>query len=476
MDKHDQKLVLFTQPSKVEKIVINLKKGAEVRLSNSQFLSENNSITLDINTILSRYPEAVVSRTFGEDEESLKKQTDSLIAELNDKSILPLSGFYDLTLPNSDRLNDICNELASSTLVEEVYIEPYAVPALFFEPILDESKEAPTKTPSFISRQGYLQPSPEGINAYYGWTKTGGKGDKVQVIDIEGGWNFNHEDLVVNHRGLLIGKKNNDQKWENHGTAVHGVVGGDENERGIVGIVPLTKFGAASIFFGSMSSPARAIKLAADQLNKGDIILIELHRQGPRGNGRGQSGYIAIEWWSADYAAIKYATAKGIIVISAAGNGGENLDDKIYNRRFDRNFRDSGSILVGAGAPPSGKYGVDRSRLSFSNFGSCIDAQGWGREVTTTGYGDLQGGKSKNKIYTASFAGTSSASPIVVGAVACLQSIVKSKGDAPLSYIKIRDVLRSTGSIQGFLQSELRIERIGNRPDIKAALSYLYGN
>ena len=38
--------------------------------------------------------------------------------------------------------------------------------------------------------------------------------------------------------------------------------------------------------------------------------------------------------------------------------------------------------------------------------------QGWGWEVTSTGYGDLQGGSDKNRWYTDQFNGTSSASPI----------------------------------------------------------------
>src|SRR3546814_10256333 len=102
---------------------------------------------------------------------------------------------------------------------------------------------------------------------------------------------------------------------------------------------------------------------------------------------------------------------RGVIVMSAAGNGAENLDDPLYNTRpagfpatwrnpFNRNLADSGSILIGAGAPPPGthgrNHGPDRSRLDFSNFGSSIDAQGWGREVTTCGYGDLQGGANED--------------------------------------------------------------------------------
>ena len=93
--------------------------------------------------------------------------------------------------------------------------------------------------------------------------------------------------------------------------------------------------------------------------------------------------------------------------------------------------------MVGAGAPPPGTHGrdhgADRSRLDFSNYGALVDAQGWGREVTTTGYGDLQGGSIEDLWYTDQFSGTSSASPIVVGALGCVQGFLRAAGRAPLT-------------------------------------------
>jgi hypothetical protein len=92
---------------------------------------------------------------------------------------------------------------------------------------------------------------------------------------------------------------------------------------------------------------------------------------------------------------------------------------------------------VGAGAPPPGTHGrdhgPDRSRLDFSNHGSAVDAQGWGREVTTCGYGDLQGGGDEDRWYSDTFSGTSSASPVVVGTLACVQGILKARQQSPLT-------------------------------------------
>ncbi|MFO0719093.1 MAG: hypothetical protein U0319_00020, partial [Nitrospira sp.] len=85
----------------------------------------------------------------------------------------------------------------------------------------------------------------------------------------------------------------------------------------------------------SDQSSAQAIKAAADKLGAGDIILLEIHRPGPRTPNpqQGQLGFIAIEWWPDDFAAIRYAVLKGIIVVEAAGNGFQNLDDPIYDSR-----------------------------------------------------------------------------------------------------------------------------------------------
>ena len=239
---------------------------------------------------------------------------------------------------------------------------------------------------------------------------------------------------------------------------------------GVAGICPGATIRTISLA-GPGQTTATAIFQAADLLNPGDLILLEAHRPGPestspfRPNVR-QIGYIPIEWWPDDYAAIAYAVCKGVIVVAAAGNGGVSLDAPIYDQNpgtsdgygpfpdwwenpFRRKKLDSGAILVGAGAPPSGRSGPDRSRLDFSNHGVHVDVQGWGREVVTTGYGDLQGPRLFEDLwYTQSFGGTSSASAIIVGALACLQGAIRASGSRPLNSSEARDLLGTTGSPQ----------------------------
>jgi hypothetical protein len=282
-----------------------------------------------------------------------------------------------------------------------------------------------------------------------------------------------------------------DSGWRNHGAAVTGEFGGDENTIGITGICPQANVRAISIF-GPGQSSAKAITDAANALSPGDIILIELHAPGPRFNftaPQGQRGYIAVEFWPDDFAAIVYATTvRGVIVVEAGGNGAENLDDPLYNARpagfptawsnpFNLANPQSGAIIVGAGAPPPGthgnNYGADRSRLDFSNFGARVDVQGWGREVTTAGYGDLQGGSNEDFWYTDQFSGTSSASPIIIGAVGCMQGALRASGKPLLTPATARDILRNTGSPQQDEPGRPATQRIGNRPNLRQALERL---
>jgi hypothetical protein len=356
---------------------------------------------------------------------------------------------------------------------------------------------APPVTADFTSRQGYLAAAPGGIDARFAWARNGGLGAGVRVIDIEGAWRFSHEDLLQNQGGVVGGgTQRAEVGWRNHGTAVIGVVGGDRNSFGMTGICPEANVRAISAFDAQRRSrSAKSIREAADLLGPGDILLIELHRPGPGLNFQerlDQLGYVAIEWWPDDLAAIRYAVSRGVIVVEAGGNGAENLDDAIYDvnpaapygpfpatwrNPFRRGAADSGAIVVGAGAPPPGTHGndhgPDRSRLDFSNYGAMFDAQGWGREVTTCGYGDLQGGGSEDLWYTDEFSGTSSASPIVVGSLGCVQGVLRAAGRPLLTPRSARDLLRATGSAQQDGPNGPRSQRIGNRPNVRQMLNSL---
>ena len=427
---------------------------------------------------------------FGVSEDRLTRDADRAAAP----DAPDLSVFYRVRA-DDDHLDELAPKIEELPFVASAYVKPAPEPAAATA-VADPGVagiEAPA-TADFTSRQGYLGPATAGVDAVLAHTQAGGGGAGVSIIDVEGAWQLSHEDLLQNLSGVIAGTPTTDLGWRNHGTAVFGEFGGDRNGLGIVGIAPDATISGASIFGGVGS--AGAIRHAADHLGAGDIILIELHRPGPRHNFAAradQAGYIAMEWWPDDFAAIRYAISRGVIVVEAAGNGAEDLNDALYDTPapgFPATWRNpfnvanpsSEAVVVGAGAPPPGTHGrdhgPDRSRLDFSNHGRRVDAQGWGREVTTTGGrggnpGDLQGGSDETLWYTDTFSGTSSASPIVVGALACIQGILAARGMAKLNPAQAISILRATGSPQVDAPGRPATQRIGNRPDIRAAITAL---
>jgi subtilase family protein len=427
---------------------------------------------------------AEVVPLFGASEERVRYQA-TQVAAATGVEVPDLAVYYRVHAAD-DRLDDLASSLADQEGVAGAYVKPAAEPPVVLENLEDmapSDEVAPPATPNFTPQQGYLDAAPGGVDARFAWTRPGGQGAGVRVVDVEGAWRFDHEDLLGNQGGV-VGTQSTDIGWRNHGTAVVGVFGGDANAVGVTGIAPDANTRGFSIFGGTGS--AAAIRNGADALSPGDILLIELHRPGPGAQPQfqgDQDGFIAIEWWDDDWQAIRYATAtRGVVVVEAAGNGTRNLDDAIYNtpgagfpttwsNPFNRANRDSGAIIVGAGAPPSGAFGPDRSRLGFSNWGACLDAQGWGSGVVTTGYGALQGGTDERIWYTAGFNGTSSASPVVVGAVACTQGNRRANGWAPYTPAEMRSRLRTTGSPQTDAPGRPASQRIGNRPNLRQLLS-----
>jgi hypothetical protein len=470
-------------PSERELIMIAAPE-ADLRASDDGVASFAAAEVKDLNSVLGDH-NAVARPLFGVSEERLRNEASDMaaaaFAEVPDLSVI-----YRIEAPDGE-LEALAEELGDVDVVEAAYVKPGAEPAAEnhdLNTMTAAPEDAPPATPDFTSRQGYLDPAPGGVDARWAWTRPGGRGANLRTIDIEGAWRFSHEDLLHNQGGVVDGVQSTDLGWRNHGTAVVGEIGADVNRFGVTGIASDAHQMAISIFGGLGS--AGAIRSAANRLRPGDVILIELHRPGPRHNFASrsdQAGYIAVEWWEDDFAAIRYAVSRGVIVVEAAGNGAENLDDALYETRpagfpsswtnpFRRHNRDSGAVVVGAGAPPPGTHGrdhgPDRSRLGFSNYGALVDAQGWGREVTTTGYGNLQGGTSEDLWYTDTFSGTSSASPIVVGALLSVQGMLRAAGQTIMTPAKARECLRTTGSAQQDAPGRPRTQRIGNRPDIPA--------
>ncbi|MDF0652469.1 MAG: FG-GAP-like repeat-containing protein [Nitrospira sp.] len=471
-------------------LVVLAKREAGLRAGGADVASVTGADTSLLSSLLSSH-DAVMHPMFGLSEDRTRAHVETLVESLqgdvtpNTQLVLDLPMFYRIAAPE-DKLERLAEQLLANDLVEAAYVKPAGAPPAVAEAqqiqrlndMQPDAADTPPVTPDFVANQGYLAVAPGGIDAPFAGTIPGGGGSGVKIIDCEWAWRFTHEDLLQNQGGVVAGTSMGNT---DHGTAVLGVISGDRNSIGITGITPDATISASSF---SDQSSAQAIKAAADKLGTGDIILLEIHRPGPRTPNpqQGQLGFIAIEWWPDDFAAIRYAVLKGIIVVEAAGNGFQDLDDPIYSTRptgfpaswtnpFDTSNPSSGAVMVGAGAPPAGTHGrdhgPDRSRLDFSNYGARVDVQGWGREVTTTGYGDLQGGSNQDLWYTNQFSGTSSASPVVVGALAATQGVLRARGHRRLNSASARLLVRACGSPQQDAPGRPASQRIGTRPNLR---------
>lgn len=375
------------------------------------------------------------------------------------------SGFVEVLPKRSGDAKKIAEDLNRQGAVWQAFVAPRPVPAV---------AGSAAGSRNFEPSQGYLYDPPDGIAAAAVWGLPGAKGEGVTICDIECAWNRAHEDLPTGIK-LLGGTMLSELGWRDHGTAVLGEMVSQPNPKGTVGISHGARAAVQSAVINGVFNVAGAIDNAASSLNAGDVILIELQATGPNGK------YVAMQYWDDIFSAIKSATEKGITVVEAAGNGDENFDLAIFKNTGLQ--KDSGAIVVGAGVPPSnhvdfdgfgsqfGPYaslGAPRSRIFFSNYGKIVDVQAWGWHVATLGYGDAQGGDSENRWYTLRFSGTSSASPIVTGAVACLQGRSMKKNGKPLTPEKVRQILMQTGTPQE--KGPGKLQKIGPQPNLVKAM------
>lgn len=118
-------------------------------------------------------------------------------------SIPDLSTFLRVEAADN-RLEKLRDAIRQNSSVVAAYIQPVTqLPAL--NNMLPSPSTPSSLSPDFQGRQGYLNASPEGVDAHYAWSQPGGAGSGVQVIDIEWAWNLTHEDLIEHQAPLFAG-------------------------------------------------------------------------------------------------------------------------------------------------------------------------------------------------------------------------------------------------------------------------------
>ncbi len=361
-----------------------------------------------------------------------------------------LDDYYAIRLESTRDVDALLAALLELPVVTDAYAQPVPPP--------------PPVTPDLSGGQTYLRQAPEGIDRAAASRVRGGLGARVRVVDIEYSWNLEHEDLTGSRPVFVAnGTPHDPFNSTNHGTAVAGELVAGDNGFGVTGIVneaELYLVNALNLERGW--DLAGALAVAASVTGPGDVILIEQQVYGPNGE------FAPVEWLPEIYDAIRALTRSGRHVVEAAGNGGQNLDDRaLFGRRFPNGKRDSGAIIVGAGEACGTPR---RSQLSFSNYGKRVNLQGPGNCVVTTGYGDLFSGGDPNREYTQWFSGTSSASPVVAGAAAAVSSAHLEHQRRPLSPERLRLVLMITGTPQ---DKSVDRDHIGPLPNVAKALRIL---
>lgn len=389
-----------------------------------------------------------------------ERYLDDLHARLEEATGEPLANqnsWVTIDVPRAADLNALLRLLRQLPAVETA--EPVAEPM-------------PLPSPSLVGSQGYfLSATAGGVDVAAATSVPGGRGSNVRVVDLEYSWNRSHEDLdraglpnaLITMRTFADPFYNPSDPISstNHGTAVLGVIGADDDSQGVTGIARDADLHMVNTYSLEGYDPANAIAIAHANMSAGDVMLIEQQAAGPNGCGSDQFGCVALEWYSVVYDAIRLATADGIIVVEAAGNGSQNLDGAPYVQPFPAGRADSGAIIVGAGSAPACSASP-RSRLWFSDYGTRVDLQGWGQCVTTTGYGTLYN-NGANTLYSNSFSGTSSASAIVA-AVAAVVSSVAQEQEVALTPVQLRQLLVATGT------AAPPGAAIGPLPDLDAAM------
>lgn len=341
----------------------------------------------------------------------------------------------------------------------------------------------------------------DAVNAFSAWRVPGGDGNGQHLVDLELGWQFCHRDLRTHFSttgspllgGIIQGNH------RAHGTRVLGVICGHPPIDRVrselpccIGITPHLA-SVKVVSYASSSSVATEVCVGAPPssapITRNDAIILAIsHLQALGGGvllleaeiGSVEAGIFG-SWAKSDHPVeiiptdlyqIRLAAGVGVVVIEAAGNAGQNLDQYLdatgrhsLRRQIpdpitpsvmmpNPDFQESYAIMVGASK---------RNLIpeNYSNYGSRVNCFALGEDVFSTNLSNT---------YTSSFDGTSSASAIIAGVVLSLLGMIANpaNGLSPRTPLQIRDLLSNpaygTDSDPGSFSPA---RKIGSMPDLR---------
>ena len=367
--------------------------------------------------------------------------------------------FFYIPVPGDVDAEELVRALKQWRSVETVYAD-YPVP----DPLVNAAND-----PRAVD-QDYLDAAPVGIDARYAWNFTGGDGAGQRFIDMERGWTLDHEDLAAHSASLLHGTLLDSSRA--HGTAVLGQICAVDNTVGCVGITP--NVASVNVVSYHMSTRPDAMIAAISNLSFGDVLLLEAQVSVPSSTANMLG---PCEVLDADYEAIRLATALGIIVVEAGGNGTNNgstpafdLDayDNAAGQRIlfrdpaNPDFRDSGAIIVSAATSAD-----PHTRMAWAPHGQRIDCYAWGENINTTNSNST----GSTNLYQTGFGGTSGASPIITGAALAIQGMAQASFGFRFSPRQMRAILSNPAT--GTAPAVTETTHIGVMPNLRAIIDNL---
>ncbi|MDD2065716.1 S8 family serine peptidase [Pseudomonas sp. 25571] len=335
------------------------------------------------------------------------------------------------------------------------------------------ANEQAQPTPDFEALQRYLNEpdsSAKGLNIRNAW-QAGVQGRGVRVHFSDGGLYANHEDLRGNPRLKVIPPTVDSEP--DHGTASVGVLLAHDNGLGMTGICH-----AAELFlYDNRAYDARGYSQTLKKLlayaRAGDIVGVNRQTANVNVLGTFLPSLHDRTWWDVT----RSLTERGVVVLNAACNGTSVSD---HNARTTqgygvdleqwRYFDDHGeadAILVGA------CHSWDGKPHQYSNYNYRYRMlNGWGDSVATLGYEALQDKNGHDRDYTSTYGGTSSATPMVTGALALIQSYAIEQHHLYLNADQMHLLVMQSGYKDATLPDASRLP-MGARPNVLGALVLL---
>ena len=238
---------------------------------------------------------------------------------------------------------------------------------------VDESFTNPPNNDTFFN---FIQWAPQAIDAPGAWA-SGCTGNGVRVAILDGGIHSTHADLVANldvaaSASFVPGFNfNQDVGTFWHGTHVAGIVAAADNNIGTIGIAPQARLIGVKVLHnggGSFASVIQGILYAATPQAQGgagaSIINMSLGAVFAK-NDTGAGQLVA-----AMNKAVNYANRFGVLVVSAAGNSGLDLDHS--GNLISVPAQSGAGVAVSATGPVGfalGATNFDRP-ASYTNYGT----------------------------------------------------------------------------------------------------------